>query len=169
MPTVMVTGHRPPKIGGYDDDNPTRVAIRQVLRDLLLELRPERAISGMALGIDQDFARVVIELGFPLTAALPFPGQERRWPAPSQRRYHALLANAAEVVLVSPAGYHPSKMQTRNEWMVHETGLGGTMIAVFDGSPGGTANCVAYAQGKVGSIIRVNPQDYLQSRRTRLS
>ena len=45
-------------------------------------------------------------------------------------------------------------MQKRNEYMVD---LADRVIAVWDGSKGGTANCVKYAE-KVGKeIIRIEP------------
>ncbi len=34
------------------------------------------------------------------------------------------------------------------------------VIAVFDGTPGGTKNCYDYATDAKKRIIRINPQDY---------
>lgn len=151
---LAVTGHRPPKIGGYSDTAPLRVAIRTQLRDILLALQPEFAISGMALGVDQDFAAEALALKIPLIAAVPFRGQELAWPSTSQQHFHALLAQAAEVVYVSTGGYAAWKMQRRNEWMVDHCDQ---LIAVWDGSSGGTAHCVRYAESRGRDIIRINP------------
>ena len=50
--------------------------------------------------------------------------------------------------------YTPYCMNGRNLWMVeHATRL----IAVFDGSPGGTANTVRHAAEHGLSIVRLNP------------
>src|SRR3546814_11284050 len=78
----------------------------------------------MALGWDTAWALAALDLGVPLTAAVPFSGQEKSWPAESQRRFHSILERAAAVEIVCPGGFAAHKMQTRNEWMVdHADGV----------------------------------------------
>ncbi len=50
--------------------------------------------------------------------------------------------------------YKSYLMQVRNEYMVN---LADKVIAVWDGSSGGTGNCVAYAKKKEKEIIMINP------------
>lgn len=154
---VSFTGHRPAKLGGYSLPNPIHKYITGELRRVLTELKPERAISGMALGVDQWAAEICIELAIPFIAAIPFKGQENYWPAESRERYYKLLAAAEATEVVNRGGYASWKMQTRNVWMVDHSDL---VIAVFDGTPGGTKNCYDYADGIGKKIIRINPQDY---------
>ncbi len=158
MPTseiIAVTGHRPIQLGGYGD-TPTRAVIVEALRAALLDLQPAKAISGMALGVDQDFARVCIELDIPFVAAIPFAGQERLWPHPAREQYRELLACATEVVTVCEGGYAAWKMQTRNQWMVNHCDQ---LIAVWNGGAGGTGNCVRYAERMGRPIHVIEPQD----------
>ena len=151
---VSFTGHRPPKIGGYSIPNPTWEYLVDSIAEKLEELKPVGIITGMALGVDSIAAEIAIELGIPFIAAVPFKGQECKWPKPSQEKYHYLLSKAFEVVYVSEPGYAPWKMQTRNQWMVDNSSH---LIAVWDGSAGGTGNCVSYAQSKGTRIIRIDP------------
>lgn len=159
---VAFTGHRPDKLGGYNDLH-MRKQIKHWLTNLLSHyktLDPElRAISGMALGVDQWAAEVCVDLGIPFTAAVPFTGQEGRWPQESQERYAYLMEKAASVHVVCTGGYAPEKMQCRNEWMVDQLSPDGdVLIAVWDGSAGGTANCVRYAE-KIGKkIVNLPPE-----------
>ncbi len=156
---VAVTGHRPDKLpGGYAGENhPGRCWIREQIRAALIELRPLYGVTGMALGIDMDYARVCIDQGIPYIAAVPFVGQERVWRPDAQAMYRELLGRAHEVVVVSEGGYSASKMNLRNAWMVDHSSK---LLAVFDSSPGGTANCVQYAQ-RVGKPIRlIDPRDF---------
>jgi uncharacterized phage-like protein YoqJ len=151
------TGHRPEKIGGYDPMNEVRVALRKEIRRHLVELAPEHVVSGMALGFDQDLVSLCIDLKIPYTAAVPFRGQESAWPLEAQRLYFALLDRAEHIEYVCEPGYAPWKMQKRNEWMVDRVGDDGIVLAVWDGSSGGTGNCVRYAE-KVGRrIVRIDP------------
>lgn len=139
---IAATGHRPNKLGGYGPDifdRLTRLAI-----DYLADQKDvSHVISGMALGWDQAFAWAAELLSIPFVAAVPFYGQESRWPKRSQERYHELLSFAAEIVCVEPGGYEAWKMQRRNEWMVNRADK---ICALWDRSFGGTRNCVVYAQ-----------------------
>ena len=133
----------------------------EILKTLAKE-NPTELISGMALGIDTLFALIALEKGIPLVAAIPCDGQERMWPAGSQQQYYMILQNPLVTkVVVSPGPYATWKMQKRNEWLVDNSDK---LIAVYDGSGGGTGNCVQYAE-KVGrEIIRINPNEYIATR-----
>lgn len=158
---VAVTGHRPNKLGGYDWNSPKRVWVREKLKDKIIQIKPEVAISGMALGVDQEYAFLCHQMGIPFIAAIPFEGQEKAWPKSSQDFYTYLLGVAKEVVIVSKGGYAAYKMQVRNEWMVDNCQ---TLIAVWDGTAGGTGNCVEYAE-KIGrQIERINPAEFYQEK-----
>ncbi len=74
-----------------------------------------RVVTGMAPGWDLALAHAAVLAGVPFTAAVPCDAQESRWLAPSQAYYRRLLALSANVVVVSPGGYEPWKMQVRNE------------------------------------------------------
>lgn len=156
---VGVTGHRPHKFAfrdwsGYDATNPLCVRIQDTLRSTLVELDATRGISGMAIGVDQWFVEACIALGIPFTAAVPFLGQDDRWPAPARNRYQTLLAKAERVVYVCNPGYARWKMQARNEWVVDHCNQ---LVAVWDGSPGGTANTVLYANNVQRTLRRIDP------------
>lgn len=137
---IAATGHRPPKLGGYGAD--VRRALEALAFEYLMRQRPTSVISGMALGWDQAFAIAACQYGIPFTAAVPFEGQHLRWPIESQRRFEWLLSKAAVVKIISD---HLSNhtMQARNEWMVDQANK---MCALWDGSFGGTFNCLRYAK-----------------------
>lgn len=152
---IAVTGHRPNKLGGYREDAfRTLVALAT---NMFQAQKPSRVITGMALGWDQAVAQACIDCGIPFTAAVPFSGQEQRWPAASQERYRTLLAAADNIVVVSEGNYAAWKMQKRNEWMIDQADL---VIACWDGSAGGTANAVNYARRKgvrIENILNPSP------------
>lgn len=148
---LAATGHRPNKLGGYSVDVDNR--LRHLARLALVEYKPECVISGMALGWDMAWAEAAIEIGVPFVAAIPFAGQESAWPALSQCRYNRILSYATNSVIVCDGAYAAWKMQKRNQWMVDNSqGL----VALWDGTAGGTANCVNYAK----TIPMVNLWEY---------
>lgn len=159
---VMVTGHRPDKLGGYVPCA-MHQAVRGWLRGQLEAAQREApptaqvvAISGMALGVDQWFAEIAIELGIPFDAYVPFEGQEIAWRMEAQTAYRALLARARRVLVVCPGGYDPEKMHIRNCRMVDDAQR---WLAVWDGSGGGTGACVACMKKRGIAPIRLNPRD----------
>lgn len=139
---VAVTGHRPDKLGGYRIPNNTFQRVMEGLDKALLTLRPDHVITGMAQGVDQWMAELCHWNGIPFTAAIPFQGFENEWPMPSQMKFRRILANAARVEIVCPGEPARWKYQRRNMWMVDHCEQ---VIAVFDGSDGGTKNCLDYA------------------------
>lgn len=153
MSTLMLTGHRPAKLGGFNENTYKR--LRALARSMISSLKPETVITGMALGWDQAGAHACIDLGIPFTAAVPFKGQEGKWPYASQREFHDLLSHASEIVIVRQGGYATWKMQMRNEWMVDNADQ---VLALWDGSPGGTANCVRYAESLRRPIVNAWPK-----------
>lgn len=147
---IAGTGHRPDKLGGYS----AQVSVR--LFDLavatLKHYKPDKIISGGALGWDTAIAMASIELNIPLVLATPFKGQEVKWYFQDKLKYKRILKLADAVVTVSQGGYSAKKMQIRNQWMVDNSNV---ILALWDGSKGGTANCVNYAQKRNVKIINV--------------
>lgn len=152
MVYVAVTGHRPQKLGGYKAIDNFK-AIRRHMRDLLTQAPDGELvlISGGALGIDQFWMEVGLHLNLPVIAALPFEGYDSKWPSFSREYYKSLLDRCWEVCYINEPGYHPAKLQTRNEWMVENCDV---LQAYWDGSSGGTSNCVDYAM-KRGRLVNV--------------
>lgn len=178
---IAITGHRPNKLNNdYNLTSPLILAIKQRIvnfirggmmhNELMGIVLTPTLITGMALGIDTLFAQIAIELNIPFIAAIPFKGQESKWIRSSQQTYYQLLFKAKQIIIVDENRvatkqefisyevdinkYSLQKMQRRNEWMVDNCDI---LIAVWDGTSGGTANCVRYAQSVNREIIFINP------------
>lgn len=147
MSIIAGTGHRPAKLFArhpYSQANHKRL-VSYLTEDMIAldAAHPPIIISGMALGFDQAFAQAALDLGWTLHAYIPFIGQEKRWPSSSQQYYHRLLEQADRIVECSSPGYAAWKMQHRNQMMVDAADM---LMALWNGSPGGTANAVKYAE-----------------------
>ena len=135
------TGHRPNKlIGGYSEE--AHQFLVYFIETLLITLPITSVLSGMALGFDQALAQAAINRGIPLTAVVPFKGMWTRWPPPSVSRFNSIMDKADKVVVISETNT-VAAFQLRNQYMVDHCD---TLVALWDGTPGGTANCVRYAQ-----------------------
>ena len=140
---ICGTGHRPNKLGGYSSEIFEK--IKQLAINSLENMKPEAVISGMAQGWDQALAVASLDLEIPLIAAIPFSGQHLRWTPETQEIYLRIVDRCHSVVIISEGTYRPSMMQIRNEWMVDHSDL---VLALWDGSTGGTGNCIRYAKQK---------------------
>lgn len=101
-------------------------------------------LHGGAQGADQDAAAEWYRMGLPYVVVAPFPGQESPWPKESQARFRKVLEYAAGVYFVSdmtPTSRHNASamLLQRNVTLCQ---MSDELIAVWDGSSGGTAHCV---------------------------
>ena len=113
-------------------------------------------ISGMALGVDLDFAETVLKLrnDFPITleCAIPCPNQRLNWDVKDKLRYDSILKRADNVKLVSER-YTAECMLKRNRYMVDKSEL---IIAVFNGiKKGGTWYTINYAKKENKVIVLI--------------
>lgn len=138
---IAGTGHRPDKLGGYTTE--IQMRLTQLAIAAFIRFDPDHVVSGMALGWDTAIANAALDLGIPLIAMIPFVGQEKKWPVAAQKIYHEILDAAMLVEVSAPGGYAPEKMQLRNMNMVNSCDI---LLALWNGSDGGTANCVRYAR-----------------------
>ena len=156
---ICATGHRPHKLGKeYNLKGPYSKYIYESMKEFIKKHQPYRLISGMALGVDQLWAIAGIRLKHKVLAAVPFAGQELAWPQTSQTLYRTILRNdfvTAEII--SKGKYSARKMQVRNEWMVDKSDL---VFAVWDGSNGGTKNCIDYAKSINKEVFVLDPNDW---------
>jgi uncharacterized phage-like protein YoqJ len=171
---ISVTGPRPKKFGNiYDVYHPIYIAIGKEMRKFILTQAgfdkttgsfsyPNEIllISGMALGIDTIWALVALKLKkqfpnkFKLECAIPCKNHSDNWEEESKTLYANILRQADIVTYVSKEEYRPYLMQKRNMYMVDKADM---IFAVWDGTSGGTANCINYAKKKKRPIYVLHP------------
>jgi ribonuclease HI len=100
---IAVSGHRPPELGGYDE-NPTTAAVRQKLGEILVakaSMHPDLVVlTGLGLGTEQLAAEAAAALGLPYLAVLAYPDPDAVWPAAAKETFRALLTGARDVVVL---------------------------------------------------------------------
>ena len=157
--TIAITGHRPHKLWGYDYHIPEYYNLGKQLRSIILDRNATHIISGVALGVDTIFALVGLKLkqsghDLQIECAVPCINQSSRWYKDSVDLYNSILKQSDKVTYVSNKPYSPQCMQDRNKYMVDNCDL---LIAVWNGTSGGTANCIKYAKSQHKPIVYINP------------
>ena len=156
------TGHRPAKLPWrYDEEDFRCLRLKRRIAaavEAAYEEGYRHFACGMALGCDLYFCEAVLALrerwpGVVMEAAIPCPSQADRWPPRQRERYRRLVA-ACDLETVVCQAYSPGCMQRRDRYMVDHASL---LIAVFDGSPGGTRYTMQYAMGQGLSIVDLPP------------
>lgn len=160
--TCSFTGHRPKKLTSDTAANGERYdALKETLKKEIIkkiENGADTFLSGMALGIDMIAARAVLELKetYPfikLVAVIPCEGQDRLWKEKDAAEYADILSRCDEKVVLSER-YTSYCMHVRNKYLVDNAD---SMIAVWDGSPGGTGGTVALAVKKGVPVTVIDP------------
>ncbi len=163
--TCCFTGHRPEKLPWGSDESDRRcAAMKRALADMVEAAYSEgmrRFICGMARGCDFYFSEIVLALrsrhrDVVLEAAVPCPEQSARWRPEEQARWRALLEQCDLETLVSQH-YFSGCMIRRNRYMVDHSAL---VIAVYDGSAGGTRATLEYAMRQKVPFIDLNPLSF---------
>ncbi len=156
------TGHRPEKLPWrYNEEDPRCGALKDRLPGPVhavyrAGLRP--VICGMAKGCDTFFAETVLELrneapGVTLEAAIPCESQFLHWSREERRRYDYIM-HQCDLETILQREYTKDCMAKRNQYMVDCSSL---LIAVYDGSYGGTMQTVNYAKKRGLMIIQLEP------------
>jgi len=154
------TGHRPQHLPwGVREEDPRCEALKTMMLAAVEQaaaLGAETFLCGMARGCDTYFAEAVLEAktrnpALRLIAMLPCPNQAHHWPLQERQRHEAICAQCDQVRVLEPV-YSDGCMLRRNAAMVEQAQL---LISVFDGSPGGTAKTVAYAEEKGLRILPI--------------
>ena len=157
------TGHRPNKLPWrYNEKAPRCIALQKKLVEQIAALADNgytHFLSGMALGVDCWCSQIALDLrernpALKLHCLLPCEGQEAKWPASSQKRYHAILERADSIVYVNRE-YNDKCMLERDRALVQSSSL---LLAVYDGSfRSGTGATVRYARKLGRELIVIDP------------
>lgn len=144
---IAITGHRPNKLGGYDEQKNKKNTVIDVFtnafKTIQLKYDIKYVLIGMALGTDQWVAEACMKLNIPFIACIPFFDYEKKWPRKSKIKYNILLGFAQQKIFVSSGGYDNFKLFERNKYMVDNSDL---LLAIWDGSSGGTSHAINYAK-----------------------
>lgn len=159
--TCCCTGHRPKGFPfEYGVDKPKHTAYLKTLEEktelAITEYGITNFISGMAMGVDLDFAETVLKLRnkyhIKLECAIPCRNQTLNWDVKDKLRYDSILKRADNVKLVSER-YTAECMLKRNRYMVDKSEL---IIAVFNGiKKGGTWYTINYAKKENKVIVLI--------------
>ena len=160
--TCCFTGHRPDKLPwGFDERDPRCIAIKHSMaREIeALYVRGFRHfISGMAQGCDLWFAEAALALreqypDLSVEGAVPCPTQADNWPEVQRQRRRDILDRCDLETLVQQH-YDRFCMLRRDRYMVDRSAA---VLAVFDGTPGGTQYTLNYAMEKKLEILLLDP------------
>lgn len=161
---VVITGHRPPELGGYDA-NSIADGVRSRLADILrakAQVDAELVVAtGLGLGAEQLGAEAAVEAEIPYIAVLAFPDPDSVWPDSSRRRFRELL-DGAEHVIIRTKKPPRSKQQAgaalgqRDAWLAahnHEA------VVVWDGADRSLGKTVRTLEESLDDVWIVNPSD----------
>lgn len=152
---VMTSGHR----NLPDGTAPwVQEQIDAVVSQLNSQYGMRRALSGMALGVDQMFALSALRRGIRVDAYIPGRDQAARWSEKQRTEYGDLIARAASVQSAtdaSPYATYISRLHLRNELMIRDCDLA---VLVLDARQSGGTYSVKMKLAAAGKpTIHIDP------------
>lgn len=159
---LAFTGLRPQKLSFKNDETHSDyIVLKEKMRNIIIDLIENQNVrffvSGLALGIDQIAAQIIIELrkiyDIKLEAAIPCLAQDKPWSENEKVRYKELLSKCDEVHMCSTNEYKDGCMQIRNQYMVIKADI---VLAVWDGQWGGTYSTVRFVRERKKKLIILN-------------
>jgi hypothetical protein len=120
---------------------------------------PLIGITSLAIGADQLFAEIVLELGGTIEVIVPFPDYALRFEqGHHQQKYYELLNKASRVNVLQMVGSDEEAYFAAGKKVVDEADM---VLAVWNGLPaaglGGTGDVVAYAIQQGKTVFHINP------------
>lgn len=161
---VLVAGHRPDALGGYDP-NPladgVRTRLAEVLRAMVDIDGPLTVVSGLRLGAEQLGAEAALAEGIPFVAVLPYPDPDRPWP-PASRAHFAELLDAAAATIVLEARSPATKqlagaaLGRRDAWLARQVD---SAVVVWDHEDDAVGRLVRSLEDHLGAdqVLLVHP------------
>jgi uncharacterized phage-like protein YoqJ len=161
---VVVTGLKPPQLGGYDP-NLTWESVRVKLADALAFLATEHddvvVLTGMGLGVEQLAAEAALDAGIPFVAAPAHRDYDSVWAASSRQRYRELVGRALREVTFDDRK-PTSKQQAggmigrRDAWLARSAS---SAIVVHDGDDEATEKKLASLVVQLGdeNVVQLTP------------
>ena len=163
--TACLTGHRPKGLPwGYNEIKENCLRFKDDLKAILTSICQagiKNFLVGMAEGFDMIGAEVLTKLrkGFTniqIIAVVPCKNQEIKWKPGQQKRYHKILKQCDDVVVLSDT-YTKNCMNDRNKFMVLNSSI---VIACFNGKPSGTGNTICFAKQNGCTVKIINVDEY---------
>ncbi len=113
---VGIIGPRPYSIGGHDPNNPIRQDLMTRYESILMSYKSSTTtpigLTGLGLGVEQDFAKVCIKNNVKYICYLPYEDQEKNWFG-NLDEYYNLLEHAEDIELLSKGVYTPKKIYNK--------------------------------------------------------
>lgn len=155
--TCCFTGHRPEKI--KEDIDVIKANLAKEIKNAI-ELGYDTFLTGMAPGTDTWAADIILDLkkdntDIKLICAIPFRGVERNRTPELQKRFHEIL-EASDGAEYMSEKYKRWVFLARDRWMVDHSSY---VIAVYNGSYGGTQYTVDYTKKNGKQIVFVDMKD----------
>ena len=153
------TGHRPEKCIGSEE-----VIRAMLLKEIQNAIHDgfDTFITGMANGVDTWAAEEVLKIKednneIKLVCAVPFKEVEKKRTVEEQKLFQRILNKSEETTYICPKQTRWC-FYARDKWMVnHST----RVIAVFNGTHGGTEYTINYANKKEREVILLNDAEGL--------
>ena len=150
---IGITGHQT-----LEDSTAWPWVASMIRRELAKLPLPFVAVSSLAVGADQLFAQIVLELGGTVVGIIPYADIERSFSSDEERESYRGIARQSTLHILHTSGTDDDAYLAAGLRVVAESDM---LIAVWNGQPargkGGTADVVQHALNTHIPILHIEP------------
>lgn len=153
--SIGISGHQ--DLGSQDNQQWIKTQLRREIKSIYVA----DAYSSLAIGADQLFAEICVDLGINLKAVIPSQQYETTFSARDEKKYTALLKKCQNVQILDYPNPSEGAFLAAGKQLVDRCKL---LFVVWNQRPsaglGGTADIFTYARKLSKSIILINPENH---------
>ena len=165
---VCGTGHRPDKLGNswsveHSISRSIQKEVYNWLKYILEHTDHLHVIAGGALGFDTHLALATLKLkqevgNVALEIAVPHKNFNGKWSGDDKEVFKLIASMSDEIHYVSTnSEFSLNDLELRNRYMVRKSDI---VLALWDGSNGGTSNAFHFANRNNKPIIWLKPKEF---------
>lgn len=176
--SIALTGHRPNKLGGYNMEQPSYQKLQQHLQQIIVKQFDVFDIvvghSGLALGADTVWTKAILAVKeqhperVVFHAEIPCMEQSQPWFKQSDIDFWQHSVTSADLATVYgslaeiPNVKDPKRIKLASQ-LLKERNVGmmshaDWVLAIHDGTPGGTSHAVKYCNDKSIPVHTIDPK-----------
>lgn len=161
MLRIGILGPRPYFIGGHDEKDLDRTKIKKIIDRILQDYLNQGfklfGLTGLDLGVEQDFAQSCIDNNVLYQVILSHEKPQDKWANLTEdivKKYNFLIRKSKKVITVNKGPYSPKKNQDKNSFISNESDI--VIIVINSELKNKNQKDLEYLQKLAKQIIIVN-------------
>jgi uncharacterized phage-like protein YoqJ len=127
MIKIGILGPRSFSIGGHDSNNPIRMFIKNKIRQILNSYNKQNkdvcGLTGLDIGVEQDFAEICLDLNIPYYHYVAYTNIDWSNIPNANEKYQHLSSNSHDKSIIGIGNYSPKKIKHKKRKIIDDSDI----------------------------------------------